>query len=71
VDAILLRKFPGRTLEELDAMNWPRYMRAMEAERIMQVEEKRLALLGGHIKSMSADEWELIAENEELLRRHR
>lgn len=71
MDAILLRKFPGRTLEELDLMNWPRYMRAMEAERIMQVEEKRLALLGGHIKTMTPDEWELIAENEELLRRHK
>ena len=71
VDAILLRKFAGRTLEELDQINWPRYMRAMEAERVMQVEERRLALLGGHIKNMSADDWELISENEEILKRAR
>lgn len=68
LDAILLRRFPGRTLEELDTMNWPRYMRAMAAERIMQAEEKRSLFLGGAIKTMSEEDWQIIAENEELLR---
>lgn len=49
-------------------MNWPRYMRAMAAERIMQAEEKRSLFLGGAIKTMSEEDWQIIAENEELLR---
>lgn len=70
LDAILLRRFPGRTLEELDTMNWPRYMRAMAAERILLAEERRAAWLGGAIKSMSEDEWKIIAENDELVRHY-
>lgn len=40
----------------------------MMAKRIMHVEEKRLAFFRGDIKTMSDDEWQLIAEHEELLR---
>ena len=49
-------------------MNWTRYMRAMAAERIMQAEEKRSLFLGGTIKTMSEDDWKVVAENDELLR---
>lgn len=49
-------------------MNWPRYMRAMAAEGIMQAEERRSAWLGGTIKTMSESDWAIIAENDELLK---
>lgn len=48
-------------------MNWTRYMRAMTAERVMVAEERRSAWLGGSIKTMSADDWATIAENDALL----
>lgn len=66
----MLRRFPGRTLEELDTMDWARYMRAMEAEKVMVAEEKRSAFLGGTIKTMSATDWEIVAENESILRKY-
>lgn len=66
----MLRRFPGRTLEELDAMDWARYMRAMEAEKVMIAEEQRSAFLGGTIKTMSEDMWNVVAENEEILRKY-
>lgn len=65
-----MRRFPGRTLEELDQMDWARYMRAMEAEKVMVAEEQRSAFLGGSIKTMSEDTWKTIAENEEILRKY-
>ena len=49
-------------------MNWPRYMRAMAAESIMQAEEKRNLFLVGTIKTMSEADWTIVAENDALLR---
>ena len=48
-------------------MDWPRYLRALEATAIMAVEDKRLALLRGDVKSMTEDEWRLIEEHERIL----
>lgn len=31
-----MRLFPGRTLDELDDIDLPRHMRALEAERLVQ-----------------------------------
>ena len=64
---MLLRKFPGRTLDELDRMDWMRYQRAMEAQRIIDVEGKRAAFTSGNLDSLSADEWEVVKENDRLL----
>lgn len=69
LDAFLLRKFPGRTLDELDQMDWPRFLRAMEAEAIIRVEEKRSAFFRGDVKTMSEDEWTMIVEHDELVKR--
>lgn len=53
VDAWLLERFPGKTLEELDNMNWTRFMRAMEAQEICDIESKKSALTKGLIKGSS------------------
>jgi hypothetical protein len=43
VDWWLLQKFPGKTLEELDAIDWPRLQRAEEVNRIVESEQRRKA----------------------------
>jgi hypothetical protein len=68
-DAWLLANFPGRTLEELDTMNWGRYLRAQMALHVRSVEEKRLMHMQSLIKSdqMRPADWEAIAEHERIL----
>ena len=65
----MLKRFPGRTLEELDRMNWFRLMRALEAERIQGIEERRELQITGKLKAkdLSASDWEAIKEHDELL----
>lgn len=60
----MLRRFPGRTLDELDQMDWLRFWRAIEAERIEQLEDRRSAFLAGKLKDLPAEDWEQIAEHE-------
>jgi hypothetical protein len=66
VDAWLLRRFPGRTLDEIDGMNWPRYLRALEAERIEQVEDRRALYLAKKLKSedLTPDDWTAIQQHD-------
>lgn len=40
-DAWLLRQFPGRTLEELDGIDWGRYLRATETQARLDAEQLR------------------------------
>lgn len=67
VDAILLRRFPGRTLEELDNMDWMRFSRALKAESIIAVESQRTAWSRKEVKTLEPDVWELIKEHDELM----
>lgn len=43
IDWWLLQRFPGRTLEELDNVDWLRLQRAMEVDRIVESEQRRNA----------------------------
>lgn len=67
----MLQRFPGRTLDELDQMDWPRFWRAMRAQDIMDAEQKRKDFLSGNAKTMTEAEGNIIAQNDELIRRHR
>lgn len=67
IDAWLLRRFPGRTLEELDQIDWLRFLRALDAEQIETIEERRLAYIGQKIGELRPEEWERIAEHEQWL----
>ncbi|MBK8799600.1 MAG: hypothetical protein IPM07_26325 [Anaerolineales bacterium] len=65
LDSMLLQRFPGKTLEDLDLVNWPRLMRAMaagEAERIEQLIE--LQRTGKATPTQR--EWIAIAEHDRL-----
>jgi len=70
IDAWLLRNFPGRTLDELDRMDWGRYMRAIEAAQIELIEKRRAALLSGKATELTPDEGEAILEHDRLMREY-
>lgn len=48
-------------------MDWPRFLRAMEVEGIIRVEEKRSGFFRGDVKSMTEEEWAMIAEHDKLV----
>ncbi len=56
VDSWLLEMFPGRTLEELDSMDWYRLQRALQVRHIRHVEEMRRQLRSGAIKGDKLDQ---------------
>lgn len=62
-----MRNFPGRTLDELDLMNWPRYLRAIEAQGIEAVEKQRIAQANGDIEKLDPETWEAILYHDSLL----
>ena len=72
LDAYLLRMFPGRTLEELDHMDWPRYLRAIEVNRVTAIEDRRRQFLAGDLDptSLTAEDWAAIAEHDALMKQH-
>ena len=51
-------------------MDWPRFWRAIRAQDIMDAEQKRKDFLSGNAKTMTEAEGNIIAKNDELLRRH-
>jgi hypothetical protein len=69
VDAWLLKQFPGRTLDELDGMDYARYLRALEAQDVAETEQLRRLYLKGEIDAdkQSGDVWESIKAHDELL----
>lgn len=69
IDAWLLRKFPGRTLDELDCMDWFRFQRATEAQHLIDLEAKLTGYHSGNLKDsdLSEAEWAEIRDNDLLL----
>lgn len=69
IDAWLLRRFPGRMLEELDRMDWPRYLRAVEVMQIQDVEAQRTASINhGGIDKLPPAVFKVILQHDRLLR---
>jgi hypothetical protein len=66
-DAFLLQRFPGKTLEELDGIDWGRLMRAQQVRHIDQVEEMRELYLKSKYKP-TPDEWASVLRHDRLLR---
>ena len=65
IDAWLLEQFPGKTLEELDAINWPRLMRARAAVQVQYI-ETMLPLYHEKKWTPSVREWRMIQQHDEL-----
>ena len=64
-DAMLLRMFPGKALEDLDGMDWPRLMRALQVQEIERMEELHDLFLAGKYKPQP-HEWQRILRNNRL-----
>ena len=62
LDWWLMQTFPGRTLEELDRIDWLRLQRALEVGRIVDLEAKNTLITEGKIpaESLSARQWRQI-----------
>ena len=56
VDWWLLQKFPGRTLEELDSIDWLRLQRAMEVDDVVRVEERNRQYHAKELKKLTPRE---------------
>lgn len=69
LDAFLLSLFPGKTLEELEDIDWPRLMRALEVKSIGNTEEVYGKFRQGLIQasSITAQQWQQIKEHDDLL----
>ncbi len=64
---MLLQQFPGRTLEELDGINWPRLMRALAADDVGRIEQLRDLQRKKQAKPSQA-EWMRIRQHDEWWR---
>ena len=64
-----MQRFPGRTLEELDNVDWLRLQRAMEVERIVNVEQRHKLYLDDKLKAddLTPQEWRMIRKHNRLL----
>lgn len=69
VDGWLMDLFPGRTLEELDGVDYLRLQRALDAKRIAAAEDKRKLYLDGTLKGdqMSPSEWVILRDNDRMI----
>lgn len=59
-----MARFPGRTLEELDTMDYGRLMRALAAGNVEAVEARRQLYLADKVK-LSDDEWAAVRDHDE------
>ena len=65
-DSRLMARFPGRTLEELDQMDYGRLMRAFAAGNAEAVEMRRTLYLADKAK-LSDDDWAAVRDHDELV----
>jgi hypothetical protein len=68
-DARLMARFPGRTLEELDGMDYGRVLKAFQAGHIEGVETRR-ALWVQQKAQLTDDDWAAIREHDDWLAAH-
>jgi hypothetical protein len=68
LDWWLMQKFPGRTLEELDDVDWLRLQRAMEVGRLVDIEQRHGLIAEGKLKpeAFNAREWAQVRRNTAL-----
>lgn len=67
-DAYLLEQFAGATLDQIDAMDFHRLARALETQRMRDVEGKRKLYLDGKAPDglLTPDDWRMIADMDRI-----
>ncbi|MBP8291229.1 MAG: hypothetical protein KAX65_00560 [Caldilineaceae bacterium] len=68
-DALVLARFPGRFLEEIDAIDWVRHNRALAAQNIIDAEDAWRDLRAHKGSKPTPELARVIAEHERLLRK--
>lgn len=63
----MLQRFPGRTLDELDQMDYGRFTRAIGAENVQNVELKRKLWIENSKLELSDDEWIAIERHDRMM----
>lgn len=64
----MLQRFPGRTLEELDGMDYGRFMRAVAAENMQNVEQRRrLHLDNSKAIKLTDEDWIAIERHDRMM----
>ena len=63
---MLLEKFPGKTLDELDGMDFARYWKALEVQRAQAIERLRDMQLADKYQP-TPDEWRQILRHDRLM----
>lgn len=66
---MLLKAFPGKTLEELDGMDWGRWQRAREAQWRLDIEGLRAKSFAGNadMKSLPQEVLDVWREHDALI----
>lgn len=69
-DAYLLEQFPGATLNAIDAMDFHRLARALEVQRMRDVEGKRRVAADGKALDgmITDDDWRMIRDMDGIAR---
>ena len=67
IDAWMLRTFPGRTLDELDDMDWVRLRRAQAAQQVIDIEEQRKLHRAGKLNDIDDDTLAAFLEHDALI----
>jgi hypothetical protein len=73
LDWWLLQRFPGKTLEELDGVDWLRLQRAEQVGRIVDIEQRLKAwhkrkVADKRADDFTTDEWRTIRQHDEWAR---
>lgn len=54
-------------MEELDGIDYGRFLRAVEAERMEAVERRRLLQIDGKLEELSAADWEMVKDHDAMV----
>ena len=67
-----MQKFPGKTPEELDQIDWARLQAAWDVGEVVEIERRRSALLDGSITGADLTEYEAeaIVAHDELMEQY-
>jgi len=63
----MLRRFPGRFLDEIDNIDWGRHVKAFEAQAIESIEETRAMFVAGDIPTLPPDIAAAVVEHDKLI----